>query len=194
MKGIIKLASVALLLTTTATSTRGFTGGLLIFLPPPDFAPLMKSIPAESAAPALPALPTASFVISTFDKSVVSEFARAWRSIGNGTQPSEAVILILRMRDGSFSARSQGFTNEYKRFTFGWHPATVAIVHTHPNGSAPTPQPDDISVAEKYRVPIFTLTIKGMFVYDPFTKKTSRVQDGLDWLNPSKWSREIALK
>jgi hypothetical protein len=50
---------------------------------------------------------------------------------------------------------------------FAGIPATVGIVHTHPNSSSAKPQDEDIIVANKFRVPIFTITNRGMFVYDP---------------------------
>ena len=85
------------------------------------------------------------FVLSTFDQPIIGKFREAWQRTGNGTLPRESVVLILRMADGSFSARMLNPTNEYKRFTFTWHPATIAIVHTHPNNSSPRPE-DDQSV------------------------------------------------
>ena len=137
---------------------------------------------------------SAPFVISTIDGPMIDVFARAWRGAGSGTVTSESVVLILRMAHGGYSARSMGFSNEYKSFTFPWHPGAVAIVHTHPNDSSPRPQKQDIGVADKYRVPIFTITIRGMYVYDPGTKTTSKVKNGLDWLNPSEWGLDSQAK
>ena len=51
-----------------------------------------------------------------------------------------------------------------------------------------------MKVADKYNVLMFTLTVRGMYVYDPGTKKTSVVMYGLDWLDASKWTDEVALK
>lgn len=132
------------------------------------------------------------FVISRFDRKMIEEFNRAWMRAGDGTAVNESVVLILRMAGGGYAARSLATTNQNRAFTFGWHPATVAIVHTHPNGSDPRPQGEDINVADKYRVPIFTLTSRGMFVYDPSTKTTSLVKQNLDWLDPSKWTSKLA--
>lgn len=128
-----------------------------------------------------------NFVISTFDKQTVEAFGKAWRRSGNGSQPREAVVLILRMANGGYSGREMGSTNEYKKFTFGWHPATIAVVHTHPNSSDPRPQDEDIVVAEKYQVPVFTITSRGMYVYEPRTGKVSKVMANLDWLDISNW-------
>jgi hypothetical protein len=36
---------------------------------------------------------------------------------------------------------------------------------------------------------MFTITIHGMYVYDPLTQKTSMIHYGLDWLDFGKWDR-----
>jgi hypothetical protein len=137
---------------------------------------------------------TVPFVLSTVDSSMVEEFRQAWIRARAGTASSESVVLILRMMNRGYSARSMGYSNEYKSFTFPWHPATIAIVHTHPNESNARPLGPDIDIADKYGVPIFTITSRGMYVYDPTTKHISRVKDGLDWLDPSKWSGKLEAK
>jgi len=126
---------------------------------------------------------------TTIDKAVTKEFDKAWRISGYGANEREGVVLIFRMEDGSYIGKSQGFTNEYRKFTFKWNPAAIAIVHTHSNSSDPKPAEQDKHVADKYGVPNFTITMTGMYVYDPVTKKTSKVLNGLDWLNPINLSR-----
>jgi hypothetical protein len=98
------------------------------------------------------------------------------------------------MEGGSYTGRSLGFTNEYGKFTFKWNPAAAAIIHTHPNRDDPKPSEHDRRVADNYGVPIFTITISGMYMYSPATRQTSKVLDGLDWLDPvnlSRWAQEI---
>lgn len=131
------------------------------------------------------------FVVSKFDKQTIAAFDKAWRRSGNGTQPREGVVLILRMSDGSYRGREMGASNEHKRFTFHWHPATIAVVHTHPNSSDPRPQDEDILVAEKYQVPVFTITSRGMYVYDPTARKVRRLMANLDWLDISNWRKGL---
>ncbi|MFY9608245.1 MAG: hypothetical protein WAU45_06455 [Blastocatellia bacterium] len=137
---------------------------------------------------------SAPFVVSTFDRGMIDAFSMAWSRAGGGLDSTEGVVLILRMAHGGYSARSLGFSNEYKAFTFPWHPATVAIIHTHPNKSSARPEGEDLNVADRYGVPIFTITNRGMYVYDPATRRTSKVKDGLDWLDASKWPERIAQK
>ncbi len=149
----------------------------------------------ERASPIARLPVTRDFVLSKFDDKVVDKFREAWRCTGNGTTTKESVVLILKMADGTYSARSLGATNEYKSFTFNWHPATVAIVHTHPNSSSPKPQPADVQIADKLHVLMFTITSRGMYLYDPSTKMITKVQEGLDWLDASSWAKvRAALK
>ena len=129
------------------------------------------------------------FVLSTFNKPIIESFREAWQRAANGTTSRESVVLILKMADGSYGARMPNPTNEYKSFTFAWHPATIAIVHTHPNGSHAHPEGGDLAVADKYKVPVFTITLQGMFVYDPATHKTTKVCDGLQWREDAAWEK-----
>jgi len=129
------------------------------------------------------------------DNRVVREFAIAWQSSGGGITGREGVVLIFRMADGGYRGVSQGASYEYHRFSFGWRPNAVAIVHTHPNNCDPKPSPHDEQVAEKYHVPIFTITLRGMYVYNPATRITSKVLNDLDWLKLSKWREtDVMLK
>lgn len=131
----------------------------------------------------------AGFVLSRIDERVVLEFARAWDKSKHGIISQEALVLISRMPDDSIRAVPGGHTNEVYRFTFEWNQAIIAIVHTHPNKSDPKPQAPDLLIADKFGVPIFTITLGGMYLYDPVTRKITKVQDGLDWLKPTSWAR-----
>ncbi len=149
---------------------------------------------AKENREAEPAKPLKTLDLSKFDKPVIKQFENAWHVAKCGTSHSEGVVLIYRMFDGGYRADFLGASNEYKQFTFNINSAVIAIVHTHPNTSPARPSPDDMAVADKYRVLIFTITLRGMFVYDPFTKKTRAVMDGIDWLDPAKWNEALAVK
>jgi hypothetical protein len=88
------------------------------------------------------------------------------------------------MHDGSYVARCQGYTNQRYRFTFAWDTGAKAIIHVHPNNRDPWPEDSDMRLADKLNVPIFTITISGMFAYDPTTRERVKVRDLLDWLKP----------
>ena len=189
MKRIVQFLTSAVVLAAAAAPAESLniTSGLS--------KALSDAVEASKAHPDPPALfRSADFAISKFDKRMVEAFGKAWRRSGNGSSALEGVVLILRMADGGYSGREMGSTNEHKRFTFRWHPATIAIVHTHPNASDPKPQDEDIVVADKYQVPVFTITNRGMYVYDPGTRKISRVMGNLDWLEASNWSQRLFAK
>ncbi|HYV03344.1 MAG TPA: hypothetical protein VFB82_02090 [Blastocatellia bacterium] len=156
--------------------------------------PFPSRFPLSFAPSGLGLMPPGAVRV-VIDQRVIKELDDAWRYSGCGTNDREGVVLIFRMKDGTYNAKQQGFTNEYKKFTFKWNPAALAIIHTHPNTCDPRPSKQDRRVADKYGVPNFTITLSGMYVYDPSTKTTSKVLNGLDWLNPStldRWIRQTA--
>jgi hypothetical protein len=184
MKRIVQLLASALVLTVSAAPASSFNMTASLSWT------VSEAVEASRAhANPAPLIGGADYAISTFDNGVVKAFSKAWRRSGNGVSDVEGVVLILRTGAGGHIGRDMGSTNEHKRFTFRWHPATIAIVHTHPNSSEPRPYDDDILVANKYHVPIFTITNRGMFVYDPLIRKTSQVVDNLDWLDASKFRK-----
>jgi hypothetical protein len=124
------------------------------------------------------------------DERIVEEMERAWRFVGGGINEKEAVLLLFPMDDGSIQARPEGLTNEQKAFTFRWSPSAIAILHTHPNSADRQPSRRDRQLADKLGVPIFTLTFRGMYVYDPRTKKVTQIKRGLEWLKLSKWKSD----
>ena len=186
MKRIVQFLTSALVLAAAPAPVLSFNIGS------PLSTALSNAFEEFRAHPNRAVLPRgADFAISKFDKRMVEAFGKAWRHSGNGFSPLEGVVLVLRMADGGYSGREMGSTNERNRFTFRWHPATIAIVHTHPNASDPKPQDEDIVVADKYQVPVFTITSRGMYVYDPGTRKLSKVMSNLDWLDVSNWSKRL---
>lgn len=133
-------------------------------------------------------------LISKIDAEMVEEFRKAWVNAHAGASAIEGLVLIFRLEDGSYQARLQHKTNQYKKVTFSWTSDVAAIVHTHPKSSDPRPSSADREIADRCGVPIFTITLHGMYVYDPVTKKISRVMKRLDWLDPSNWGPEVYAK
>ncbi len=147
----------------------------------------------DSKLPASPASRDATrvklyFELSRINPSIIREFETAWRYAKSGMSDVEGLVLIFRKLDGSYMAVQGAFTNEYKQVSFKWHPNAIAIVHTHPNDVNPEPNGNDCQVADRLGVPMFTLTMRGMYMYDPGTRKITRVQEGIDWLDPAKWT------
>jgi hypothetical protein len=133
------------------------------------------------------------FTLSKIDGAVVKAFQKAWNISGNGSTDVEGLVLIISNPDGSSGVVSGGRTNEFREFTFTWDPNIIAIVHTHPTGRDPKPHIQDRLVAERFGVPIITLTLRGMFMYDPTTKKVTKIKDGLDWSEQSSWTKPQLL-
>ena len=129
----------------------------------------------------------ASFALSEMNKQILKEFNGAWQQSGLGTNDTEAAVLVLRESDGSVRAVSGGRTNQSYKFTFTWNPSIIAVVHTHPNNRDPKPSVDDIQVARRFGVPMFTITRQGMFLYDPSTDKITKLKSGTDWCDSSSW-------
>ncbi len=144
-------------------------------------------LPASTASSDAPTVKL-SFELSRINRSVIREFETAWKYSKSGMSDVEGLVLIFRKLDGSYMAVQGAFTNEYKQVSFKWPPNAIAIVHTHPNDVSPEPNGNDCQVADRLKVPVFTLTTRGMFMYDPRTKKITRVQEGIDWLDPAKWA------
>jgi hypothetical protein len=131
------------------------------------------------------------FILGAIDDGTREEFQKAWRIADGGATPVEAVVLLYHGRDSSLIARSQGRTNQRLSFSFKWSPSIIGVVRTNPNGLNPEPLGKDLDIADKYRVPVFTITNRGMFVYDPLNKKTWKVLGGLACLEPPNGSRSL---
>ena len=132
-------------------------------------------------------------IVSRINEAVVIEFVKAWRISGGGSGEIEGAVLLYQTAEGAILARSIGHTNQRRRFTMICGVDVIAIVHTHPNKSSAQPEGGDLEIADHLRIPVFTITNRGMYVYDPGTRKISKVQDGLNWLDPTKWMQGATL-
>ena len=130
-----------------------------------------------------------AFQLSRIDKSIVREFEKAWWISSNGTNGKEGAVLIFQSLSGTYFAKVQRKTNEQRKVSFTWVPSAIAIVHTHPNKSDPRPSQDDMKLADRLNVTMFTISVHGMWAYNPATGKTTLVHQGLDWLDAGKWTR-----
>jgi hypothetical protein len=126
-------------------------------------------------------------ILARIDGSVVREFGRAWHLSGNGRV--ETLVLISWQSDGSLAAQAQPCSAAGTFCRFPLTSRVVAIAHTHPESGDERPSNDDVALADRFGLPVFTLTRRGMYVYDPDTKKVRELQVNLDWLNPAKWAK-----
>jgi hypothetical protein len=136
---------------------------------------------------------TTATVVAGINKAVVEEFKKAWRVSRGGSGEIEGAVLLYQAADGSISAKSQGQTNQRRSFTIVCGPDVIAIVHTHPNKCNAQPEGADLDIADHLRIPVFTITNRGMYVYDPGSRKFTKVQDGLNWLDPARWTQGESL-
>ncbi|MCP5115231.1 MAG: hypothetical protein GY953_30735 [bacterium] len=130
-----------------------------------------------------------SFNIWKLDRGAVQTFRQAWETAGLGNRDLEALVLVMEDPTGGHEASYRGASRLYRAARFTWDPRTVAIFHTHPNRSTEKPSTRDRALADRMRVPIFTLTNRGLWGYDPATRKTSLVMDGIRWLYPKNWEK-----
>ncbi|HEX5733037.1 MAG TPA: hypothetical protein VF131_09405 [Blastocatellia bacterium] len=126
------------------------------------------------------------FILANMTEQVRKEFEKAWDTSGAGTSAVEGLVLLYRLPDGSLLAKVQDTTNESRKVSFKWTPSIIAVVHTHSNMGEARPLGDDLVVSNRFQIPVFTITNRGMFVYDPATKKISRVMKNLTWLSPTR--------
>jgi hypothetical protein len=131
-------------------------------------------------------------LLNKVDDDLLRQFKKAWAVSKAGFDSCEGLVVIFLMQDGRYVGHTPGSTNEFEQVSFKWDPATIAIVHTHPNLINPRPSRVDQLAAEKLGIPIFTITSRGMYVYNPTTMQTTRVMDDLDWLEGSKWAKWMA--
>jgi hypothetical protein len=129
------------------------------------------------------------FDLSKIDEGVTEQFKKAWEYSRCGTAYVEGLVFIFKNPDGSYRARALAPNNEFDKLTFTWDATAIAIVHTHPTNCKPRPTSNDMELADGHRVPMFTITLDGMYMYDPNTKRITKVQENLDWLKASKWNR-----
>jgi hypothetical protein len=108
----------------------------------------------------------------------------ALSQIGQGAQ-----VVCGKSVGAVVSSKKTARSSPTRSSAFGWTSNIIAVVHTHPNGVDPKPAGHDLQLADRFGVPVFTITQRGMYVYDPVTRRTSMVQDGLTWLDSSRWNQ-----
>jgi hypothetical protein len=120
------------------------------------------------------------------DPHVIAAIKAAWRQSANGLLGTEAAFRL----DGDpsdYKIVAAGFTNERMKQRLMIVPGrTFAVFHVHPTNGEPTPSRQDRNLADKYRLKILTLHVRGLFEYDPVEKKTIKVREGLGWLASSQ--------
>lgn len=119
------------------------------------------------------------------DLDVIKASERAWMSSQNGTARFESGFAVTQQQGGPMSIVKLPHTNEEDRITFTVPRFSIAIFHTHRNVRAAPPSPADITLADKYSIPVYTLTNRGLWKYPPGgPKPTKPLRPNQDWLKP----------
>jgi hypothetical protein len=124
------------------------------------------------------------------DPNVLAAMKTAWAESVNGRAGIEASFRL----DGSpsrYKVVPTLQTNQFRRQAIVLIPGvTFAIFHVHTAKGDPPPSPDDRRVADQYRLRMYTIHTQGIFVYDPATKETTKLRDGMRWLDAGPGSTQ----
>jgi RHS repeat-associated protein len=115
---------------------------------------------------------------------VIAAMITAWYKSGNGTTGKEAGFVLIGTAS-SYTIQDLPYTNQDRRIDFDLPKGSFALFHVHPTSGDPNPSEDDISLANRKNLQMFTEGSKGLYQYDP-TKKIPPTQltEGLDWTKP----------
>jgi hypothetical protein len=115
---------------------------------------------------------------------VIAAMRTAWIASAAGTSGIEATFALDRGRS-DYKVVAAGPTNHFMSQEISITPGqTFAVFHVHPTRSRPDPSGNDQAIADKYKLKIVTMHVLGLYEYDPVTRKTTQLRDGLGWLSP----------
>jgi len=114
---------------------------------------------------------------------VVAALRTVWFQTINGRRGTEASFRL----DGKPSAYriiTSPPTNEFRKQKLEIIPGlTLAVFHVHTAKGEPEPSPADRSIADRYKLRMYTIHLQGLYEYDPVTKRTTKLRDGVKWMN-----------
>jgi RHS repeat-associated protein len=132
---------------------------------------------------------------------VIKAMERAWQATANGTKGTEAGFVtngspsnysIVDTKSGNF----QGYQKMSINLPGNPAGATFALFHVHSNDAGPNPSTPknnrlgnnlgDTGVADKYNIPFYVISSRGLTVYDPAKKNDpnkgiTTLRQNLDW-------------
>jgi RHS repeat-associated protein len=138
--------------------------------------------PKKPAKPIKPAQPI-QLPAEVCDPAVIATMAKAWAATGNGTSGTEAGF-SLQGSSSNFTITYAPSNNTTMSNTIPTPAGTFDIFHVHPTRGDPTPSSGDINVANQNGFDMFTFSQSGLYEYDPSSKTTIKLRNGLDWLKP----------
>jgi hypothetical protein len=132
----------------------------------------------------------AQFEMSRMDGEIVATLRKAWKLAEEGRSAREAGVMVLREADGRYTATLVFDPSAFHQVRFSVTPNVVAIFHTHPNQVGREPSPNDRANSDLLQIPTFTLTNRGLWVYNPITRRVRQVMLMTSWLDPKSWASE----
>jgi len=127
------------------------------------------------------------FQLKNMNSTLVAQLKQAWQAAGKGSSNHEAAVIIVQQPDSSYQAILVFDQEGFQTIRLEVPPHAVAIFHTHPNHAGGEPSLADRRNSDLLSIPNFTLTDRGVWVYDPHTRRTSRIHYKLAWLDAKNW-------
>lgn len=126
---------------------------------------------------------------------VIKAMKKAWQGAALGTASTERAFVVIKGEEGEISVDIAPFTNQNKQVT--WKPKVpkggriIAIFHTHPNSGGENPstpensvlgkEASDTKTADALGIPIYVISSRGLTMYDPATKKNTKLRNNKEW-------------
>ena len=102
----------------------------------------------------------------------------AWMKAQNGEAAGgEEAGFFINGSPSAYSIVPHQQTNQTMAITTSIQPNASAEIHVHPNHGIAEPSDNDRKVADHHKIPVYTLSNRGVYKYDPTTKTTSRLGD-----------------
>lgn len=134
------------------------------------------------------------------DEIIIKAMKKVWQGAALGTSNTERAFVVIIDKDGKMSVDIAPFTNQDKQVT--WKPKVpsggkiTAIFHTHPNSGGEHPstpensmrgkEASDTKTADSLGIPIYVISGRGLTMYDPATKKSTKLRNGTEWQKSCK--------
>ena len=116
------------------------------------------------------------------DSRVMAAIQHVWLQSKGGLLGQEAGFRLDGNRS-SYHVVPLSVTNEYLTLSVSIiQGVTFALFHVHPTQLDPRPSKRDIAIADQYKVKVFTIHAKGIFMYDPASGTTVKLRNYLEWV------------
>jgi hypothetical protein len=137
--------------------------------------------PGKNVVPDIAAKPAPTDWVN--ETKVRTAMADAWKRAKNGLgEGREEAGFAINGSPSAYAVVPHQQTNQDMKMTTTLQPNVAAEIHVHPTKSQPDPSDNDRKIADKHKIPVYTIHQSGVFKYDPATKKTVRLGDLKDFV------------